>query len=93
MIERMLLSFDFKSVFISIPLDISNIEAEKDLDIDESKNFNVNIWIYLAFKEEYEEFTIIRVNFNIIKNNGEKYLYNKNDLYLESNNVGYNNII
>ncbi len=43
MIERMLLSFDFKSVFISISLDISDIKTEKDLDIDESESFNIDI--------------------------------------------------
>ncbi len=42
-VERILLSLDFESTFISIPLDISNIEAEKDLDIDKLKNFNINI--------------------------------------------------
>ncbi len=42
-IERMSLSFDFKNVFISIFLNISDIETKGDSDIDESKNFNVNI--------------------------------------------------
>ncbi len=93
MIERILLSFDFGNIFISIPLNASNIEAEKDLDIDESKNFNISIWIYLAFKKEYKEFTIIRVNLNTIKNDGEEHPYNENDLYLEPNNAGYNGII
>ena len=49
--------------------------------------------MYLAFEEEYKEFIIIRVNLNIIKNNNKKYSYNKDDLYLEFNNAGYNNII
>ncbi len=39
----MSLSFDFKNVFVSIPLDISDIEAEEKLDIDKLKNFNVDI--------------------------------------------------
>ena len=39
----MLLSFDFKNTFISIPLNISNIKTEEDSDIDKSKNFNINI--------------------------------------------------
>ncbi len=49
--------------------------------------------MYLAFKRKYEEFTIIRVNLNTVKNNGEKHPYNENDLYLKPNNIGYNNII
>ncbi len=43
MIKQISLSFDFGNIFISIPLDISDIEAEKDSDIDESKNFNVDV--------------------------------------------------
>jgi len=39
----MLLSIDFGSVFISISLNISDIELKEDLDIDESKNFNTNV--------------------------------------------------
>jgi len=39
----MLFSFNFKSVFAIIYLDILNIELEEDLDIDELENFNVNI--------------------------------------------------
>ena len=39
----MSLSFDLGNIFISIPLDISDIEAEKDSDIDKSKNFNISI--------------------------------------------------
>jgi len=35
--------FNFENIFISIPLDISNIEAEKDSDIDELENFNIDI--------------------------------------------------
>ncbi len=93
MIKRISFPFDFKNVFISILLDTSDIKAEGNLDINRSKNFNINIQIYLTFEKEYEEFIIIRINFNIVKNNGEKYLYNKDDLYLKSNNVGYNDII
>ncbi len=43
MIKRILLSFDFGNVFISIPLDISDIEIEEDSDINELENFNVDI--------------------------------------------------
>ncbi len=43
MIERMPLSFDFRNIFISIPLNISDIEIEKDLNINKLKNFNVDI--------------------------------------------------
>ncbi len=89
----MLLSIDFGSVFISIPLDISDIEAEEDSDIDGLKNLNVDVQMHLVFEEEYEEFTVIRVNFNIVKNDSEEYLYDENNLYFESNNVGYNDII
>ncbi len=45
------------------------------------------------FKEEYKEFIIIRINFNIVKNNNEEYLYNKDNLYFKFNNVRYNDII
>ena len=93
MIERISLSFDFENVFISISLDISDIEVKKDSNINELENFNVNIQIYLIFKKEYKEFTIIKVNFNTIRNNNEEYQYNKDDFYLEFNNTGYNNII
>ena len=41
--ERILLSFDFGNIFISILLDVSDIEAEEDSDIDESKISNVDI--------------------------------------------------
>jgi len=47
----------------------------------------------LASEKEYEEFTVIGINFNIIKNNGEEYLYDENDFYFEFNNARYNNII
>ncbi len=43
MIKRILLSFDLGNVFISIPLNVSDIEAEEDLDINKSKNFNIDI--------------------------------------------------
>ncbi len=45
------------------------------------------------FEREYKEFIIIRVNLSIIKNDNEEYLYNEDDLYLKSNNTGYNDII
>ncbi len=43
MIERILLSFNLGNVFISISLNISNIEVEEDSDINKLKNFNVNV--------------------------------------------------
>ncbi len=49
--------------------------------------------MYLTFKREYKEFTIIKVNFNVIGKNGEKRLYNEDDFYFEPNNVEYNNIM
>ncbi len=93
MIKRMLLSFDFKNIYISIFLNVFDIEIEEDLDIDESENFNMDVQIYLVFEGEYEEFIVIKVNFNIVKNNDKEYLYKEDDLYFESNNVRYNSII
>ncbi len=93
MIERILLFINFGNIFISIFLDILDIEAEEDLDTDESENFNVDIQIYLAFEREYKEFIVIRVNLNTVRNDDEEYLYNENDLYFEPNNIGYDNII
>ncbi len=49
--------------------------------------------MYLAPEGKYKEFTVIRVYFNIIRNNGKKYLYNEDNLYFKSNNIEYNNII
>ncbi len=89
----MLLSLDFGNIFISILLDISDIKAKENSDIDESKNFNASIWIHLASKRKQKEFTVIEVNLNSGRNDGEKHLYNKDDFYLEPNNAGYNNII
>ncbi len=45
------------------------------------------------FKREHEEFIMIDVNFNIVKNDDKEYLYKEDDLYLEPNNVGYYSII
>ncbi len=45
------------------------------------------------FKREYKEFTVIKVNLNTVRNDGEEYPYNKDNLYLKPNNAGYNNII
>ena len=39
----MLLFINFRNTFVSISLDVLNIEAEEDLDINELKNFNINI--------------------------------------------------
>ncbi len=93
MTRRILLFFDFKDIFILILLNISNIEAKEDSNIDKLENFNINIQIYLTFKKKHKEFIIIKVNLNIVKNNNEKHLYNKDDFYFESKNVRYNNII
>ncbi len=49
--------------------------------------------MYLAFKGEYKEFTIIRVNFNTVKREGEEHPYEEDNLYLELNNAGYHGII
>ncbi len=49
--------------------------------------------MHLAFKRKHEEFIVIRINLNIVKNNSEKHLYDKNDFYFESNNIGYDSII
>ncbi len=37
------------------------------------------------FVEEYEQFIMIKVNFNIAKENNEEYLYDEDNSYLESN--------
>ena len=49
--------------------------------------------MHLAFEKEYKEFTIIKVNFNIVKKDNEKHLYEKDDPYLELNNTRHYNII
>ncbi len=49
--------------------------------------------MHLTSKKKHKEFTIIKVNLNIIKNNGEEYSYDKDNLYLKSNNIGYDDII
>ncbi len=49
--------------------------------------------MYLTSKGEYKEFTVIGVNFNIVKEDSNEYLYKKDDLYLEFNNAGYDSII
>ncbi len=48
--------------------------------------------MYLTLEKEYKEFIVIKVNLNTAKNNGKKHPYNKDDLYLEPNNAGHNNI-
>ncbi len=93
MIEQMLLPLDLENAFISILLNVSDIKAEEDSDIDKLKNFNVDVQIYLAFKRKYEEFIIIRINLNIVRNDGEEYLYNEDDLYLKFNNIEHNDIV
>jgi len=42
-IERILLSFDFGNVFISILLNISDIEVEEDSNINKLENFNIGV--------------------------------------------------
>ena len=44
-------------------------------------------------KKKHKEFTVIKVNLNTIKKDDEEHLYNKDDFYLEFNNVGHHNII
>ncbi len=89
----MLFLIDFGNIFILISLNILDIELKEDLDINESKEYNINIQIYLISEREYKEFIMINVNLNTMKNNGEEYPYDENNLYFESNNVGYHNII
>ncbi len=89
----MLFLINFKNTFISISLDILDIEVKEDSDIDESKNFNIDVQTYLTFKGEYEEFIVIRINFNIIKRDNKEHFYNEDDLYFESNNIGHYSII
>ncbi len=89
----MLLFINFGKIFILKFLNVLDIELKEDLDTDKPENFNVNVQTYLAFEREYEEFIIIKVNFNIIRKDSEEYLYEENDFYLEFNNIGYNDII
>ncbi len=49
--------------------------------------------MHLVPKEKHEEFTVIRVNLNTIRRDSKEHLYNENDLYLESNNIGYYSIV
>ena len=42
-VERMLSFIDFGNVFISIPLNILDIELEEDSDTDESEEFNADV--------------------------------------------------
>ena len=85
--------FNFEDAFILIPLDISDIEAEEDSNIDELENFNINVQMYLASKGKYKEFTVIKINLNTVRNDGEEYPYNEDDLYLKPNNVEHDDII
>ncbi len=93
MIERILLPIDFENVFISIPLNVSDIELKEDSDTNKSKNFNINIQTYLTSKGKYEEFTVIKINFNIVKKDDEEYPNNEDDFYVKPNNIKYYNII
>ncbi len=43
MIKRMLFFIDFENVFISVSLNVLDIEPEEDLDIDESEEFNTGV--------------------------------------------------
>ena len=89
----MLSPIDFGNVFISTPLNISDIEPEEDLDTDKSEEFNTDIQIYLTPEKEHKEFTVIDVNLNTAKNDDEEYLYEEDDPYFEPNNAGYHDII
>ncbi len=93
MVERILFLIDFKNVFISIPLNILDIESKEDSDTNESEEFNAGIQTYLTFEREYEEFIVISVNLNTTKNDNEEYPYDKDDLYLEFNNVRHYSIV
>ncbi len=93
MIKRISFFIDFGNAFILIFLNISDIKLKEDLNINKLENFNINVQIYLVFEGKYEEFIVIRVNFSIVKKDDEEYLYNKNDLYFEFNNIGYYSII
>ena len=44
-------------------------------------------------KGKHEEFTVIKVNLNTVRNNDEEHPYNKDDLYLKPNNAKYDDII
>jgi len=43
MVKRIPFLINFGNTFISISLDISDIEVEENLDIDKSENFNINV--------------------------------------------------
>jgi len=43
MVEQISFPINFGNTFVSISLDILNIEIEEDLDIDRLENFNVDI--------------------------------------------------
>ncbi len=43
MIKQILLFINFGNIFVSIPLNISDIEIEEDSDINELENFNIDI--------------------------------------------------
>jgi len=43
MIEQMIFPIDFGSAFISISLNVSNIEPEEEIDIDKSEEFNISV--------------------------------------------------
>ncbi len=73
----MLLLINFKNIFISILLNVSNIELKENSNTDESENFNTDVQIYLTPKRKYKKFIIIKVNFNITKRDGEEYPYKK----------------
>ena len=43
MIEQMLFFIDFGNAFISISLNVLNIELKEDLNTDELENFNASV--------------------------------------------------
>ncbi len=49
--------------------------------------------MYLTFEGKYKEFTVIRINFNIAKNDDKEYPYNEDNFYLEPNNTKYDGIV
>ncbi len=49
--------------------------------------------MYLISEREYKKFTVIRVNLSIVRGDNEEHPYDEDNLYLELNNIGYDNII
>ncbi len=50
-------------------------------------------WLREMIVNHVKEFTVIKINLNTVKKNDEEHSYNKDNLYLELNNIGYYSII